>query len=57
MLAHVETNQCTCCNVISHALCHALTYPAATQNDVDALLNVYINYNACANACAYVYWH
>ena len=31
---HKETNQCTCCDVISHAICHACTYPAATQKGV-----------------------
>ena len=31
MLARVETSQCTYCDVMSRALCHACTYPADTQ--------------------------
>ena len=32
--AHLETNQCTCCNMISCTLYHARTYPVATQKGV-----------------------
>ena len=32
--AHMESNQCSCCNVISHALRHARTYPVTTQKCV-----------------------
>ena len=38
--------QCTCCDIISHAICYTRTYPVATQKGVADY--VYINYNACA---------
>ena len=37
ILAHVKTNQCTHCDVISCAFCHARSYPVATQKGVDDL--------------------
>ena len=42
--AHKKTNQCTHCNMISYALCHACTYSADAQEGVT---DVCINYNAC----------
>ena len=52
-LAYFENNKCSYCNVISLALYHARTYPAATKKKW--LINVYINYNPRANTCAYRY--
>ena len=50
--AYVETNQCTCRDVVSHALRHA---PAATQKGVADLWFITFTINARANACAYRY--
>ena len=38
VLAHVETNQCMCCNVISHALRRASMYPMAQKDVADLCL-------------------
>ena len=40
-LYHISTcaNQCTCCDVIPHALCYAHTYPVATQKGVADFYN------------------
>ena len=48
--AYVETNQCTCRDVISPALRHA---PVATQKGVADLWFITFTINARANACAY----
>ena len=50
---YVETNQCTCGDVISSALCHV---PAATQKGVaDLCLYQLQLMHVHANACAYRY--
>ena len=33
----MKTNQCTCCSVISYALCYTCTYPILTKNGVSNL--------------------
>ena len=58
ILAHMETNQCTFCDVISRALCHDRTYPVATQKDVAdlqcmcILVSRFSHYVASSVACA-----
>ena len=40
----MKTNQCMCCNLISHALHHACTYPGATQKGVADLCLCQLQY-------------
>ena len=41
-LAYFENNKCSYCNMISRALYHACTYPAATQKICDSLMFISI---------------
>ena len=57
MHTSTRASQCTCCDVISRALRHVRTYPAATQKGVVnlCLYQYYINAHAIASCNLHVH--